>query len=126
MSRRSNRTPVEGSSAGRNEAFELEEQNDRQLEGLSAKVSALHSVSINIHDEVDVQNRLLDGSADTFNRFGTMFDRTRHQLNHTLATANKKFLCYLSLVLVFGMFGLYYFGKTLLSRLFGSHEIPEA
>ncbi|KAJ2357994.1 hypothetical protein IWW50_003318 [Coemansia erecta] len=125
MSRRANRTPIEGSSAGRGEAFELEEQNDRQLEDLSAKVSALHSVSININDEVNVQNRLLDGSADTFNRFGNMFDRTRHQLTHTLATANKKFLCYLTLALIFGIFGLYYFGKRLLSRLFGADEVTE-
>ncbi|KAJ1833240.1 hypothetical protein LPJ63_002918 [Coemansia sp. RSA 2711] len=122
MSRRANRTPVEGTSAGRNEAFELEEQNDRQLEGLSAKVSALHSVSINIHDEVNVQNRLLDNSSQTFDRFGNLFDRTRHQLTHTLATANKRFLCYLTLALVFGVCVLYYIGKGLLSRLFNSDD----
>ncbi|KAJ2161091.1 hypothetical protein GGF46_001762 [Coemansia sp. RSA 552] len=123
--RRANRTPVGGSSsAGQNEAFELEEQNDRQLEGLSAKVSALHNVSINIHDEVNVQNRLLEGSSEAFDRFGNMFDRTRHQLGRTLATANKKFLCYLVLVLVFGVIGLYYMGRVVVDRILYPRELP--
>ncbi|KAJ2714572.1 hypothetical protein H4R19_001662, partial [Coemansia spiralis] len=93
MSRRPIRTPGEGGGAGPSEAYELEEQNDRRLEGLAAKVTALHDVSININSEVDTQNRLLDGSAETFGRFGTMLDRTRHQLTHTMATANSRFLC---------------------------------
>ncbi|KAJ2452432.1 hypothetical protein EV183_002947 [Coemansia sp. RSA 2336] len=122
MSRRANRTPVGGTSAGQTEAFELEEQNDRQLDGLSAKVSALHSISINIHDEVNVQNRLLDSSSETFSRFGGMFDRTRQQLTHTMATANKRFLCYLTLALVVGLFGLYYIGKIVVSRLFSADD----
>ncbi|KAJ1731849.1 hypothetical protein LPJ61_002330 [Coemansia biformis] len=123
MSRRPIRTPLEGGGgAGQSEAFELEEQNDHRLEGLSAKVSALHNVSINIHDEVDSQNRLLDGSAETFSRFGTMLDRTRHRLTHTMATANSRFLCYLTLALLLGVLGLYFIGRILLSRPSGEAE----
>ncbi|KAJ2614782.1 protein transport protein bet1 [Coemansia sp. RSA 1365] len=124
MSRRTNRTPVGESSSGQNEAFELEEQNDNLLDGLSAKVSALHNVSININDEVHSQNRLLEGSVDTFGRFGSMFDRTRHRLTNTLATANKRFLCYLTLALVFTVFALYFIGKHLLSKVPRRGELP--
>ncbi|KAJ1964633.1 BET1-like protein [Dipsacomyces acuminosporus] len=124
MSRRANRTPTEGGEAGQSEAFELEQQNNRHLDSLAAKVSALHSVTLNIHDEVNDQNRLLDGTSETFNRFGNMFDRTRQQLTHTLATANSKFLCYLTLVLVFGVFMLYYIAKNLLSRDVEPYELP--
>ncbi|KAJ1646717.1 hypothetical protein LPJ64_001831 [Coemansia asiatica] len=121
MSRRPNRTPLE-EGGGHGEAFELEQQNNMHLDSLAAKVSALHSVSLNIHDNVNDQNRLLDGTADTFNRFGNMFDRTKHQLTHTLSTANSKFLCYLTLVLVFGVFGLYYIAKHILTS---SADPPE-
>ncbi|KAJ2785212.1 hypothetical protein H4R18_000663 [Coemansia javaensis] len=114
MSRRPNRTPVEDGS-GHAEAFELEEQNDRRLESLSAKVAALHDVSISINSEVDSQNRLLDGSAETFGRFGNMLGRTRGQLARTMATANSRFLCYLTLVLVLGVLGLYFVARRLLS-----------
>ncbi|KAJ1891244.1 BET1-like protein [Kickxella alabastrina] len=116
MSRRANRTPNEEADAGLGEAFELEQQNNRHLDSLAAKVTALHSVSLNIHDDVNDQNRLLDGTSETFNRFGNMFDRTRYQLTHTLTTANSKFLCYLTLILVLGVFGLYYIARNILTR----------
>ncbi|KAJ2001815.1 hypothetical protein GGI04_002083 [Coemansia thaxteri] len=117
MSRRANRTPNEADgAAGQSEAFELEQQNNRHLDSLAAKVSALHSVSVNIHDDVNDQNRLLDGTAETFNRFGNMFDRTRLKLTHTLATANSRFLCYLTLILVLGVVSLYYIAVNLLSK----------
>ncbi|KAJ1721800.1 hypothetical protein LPJ53_003713 [Coemansia erecta] len=115
MSRRNNRTPL-NDDAGHGEAFELEQQNNEHLDSLAAKVSALHSVSLNIHDDVNDQNRMLDGTSDTFSRFGNMFDRTRNQLTHTLATANSRYLCYLTLILVFGVFSLYYIAKNLLTR----------
>ncbi|KAJ2783646.1 hypothetical protein GGI15_002514 [Coemansia interrupta] len=115
MSRRNNRTPL-GGDAGHGEAFELEQQNNEHLDSLAAKVTALHSVSLNIHDDVNDQNRMLDGTGDTFSRFGNMFDRTRNQLTHTLATANSRYLCYLTLILVFGVFSLYYIAKNLLTR----------
>ncbi|KAI8321344.1 hypothetical protein GQ54DRAFT_317647 [Martensiomyces pterosporus] len=124
MSRRANRTPNEGGEAGQGEAFELEQQNNRHLDSLAAKVSALHSVTVNIHDEVNDQNRLLDGTSETFSRFGNMFDRTRQQLTHTLATANSKFLFYLTLILVFGVFSLYYIAKNLLAKDVDPYELP--
>ncbi|KAJ2687555.1 hypothetical protein IWW39_002850 [Coemansia spiralis] len=98
------------------EAFELEQQNNRHLDSLASKVSALHSVSLNIHDDVNDQNRLLDNTSETFNRFGNMFDRTRQTLTHTMATAGSRFMCYLTLILVFGVFSLYYIAVNLLSR----------
>ncbi|KAJ2489225.1 hypothetical protein IWW37_004151 [Coemansia sp. RSA 2050] len=118
MSRRSNRTPNEAEG----EAFELEQQNNRHLDSLASKVSALHSVSLNIHDDVNDQNRLLDNTSETFNRFGNMFDRTRQTLTHTMATAGSRFMCYLTLILVFGVFSLYYVAVNLLS---GESEPPE-
>ncbi|KAJ2519124.1 protein transport protein bet1 [Coemansia sp. RSA 2049] len=111
-------------NAGQAEAFELEQQNDRHLDSLAAKITALHSVSININDEVNSQNRLLDTTADTFNRFGNMFGRTRRQLKHTLATANSRFLCYMVFVLVFGVIGLYYIAKHVLSGMREPYELP--
>ncbi|KAJ2450060.1 hypothetical protein GGF42_004584 [Coemansia sp. RSA 2424] len=116
MSRRSNRTPNEAEGSGQSEAFELEQQNNRHLDSLASKVSALHSVSLNIHDDVNDQNRLLENTSETFSRFGNMFDRTRHTLTRTLATADSKFMCYLTLILVFGVFSLYYIAVNLLSR----------
>ncbi|ORX72310.1 hypothetical protein DL89DRAFT_255953 [Linderina pennispora] len=126
MSRRNNnRTPNESSSStGAGEAFELEQQNNRHLDLLASKVSALHSVTVNIHDDVFEQNRMLDGTSETFGRFGNMFDRTRQQLTHTLATANSKFLCYLTMVLVFGVFSLYYIAKNLLTHDVDPYELP--
>lgn len=115
MSRRPNRTPIEeGMSTANNEEFELEQQNSGHLDSLAAKVSALHSVSVRIHDDANEQNQFLDGTGDTFNRFGNMFDRTRRQLTHTLATANSKFMCYLTLALVFSVFCLYYIARHML------------
>ncbi|KAJ1990173.1 hypothetical protein GGI25_004528 [Coemansia spiralis] len=110
--------------AGQSEAFELEQQNDSHLESLAAKVSALHSVTININSEAYDQNRLLDTTNESFNRFGNMFGRTRRQLTHTLATANSRFLCYMVLILVFGVISLYYIGKYALSGLWEPYELP--
>ncbi|KAJ2402072.1 protein transport protein bet1 [Coemansia sp. RSA 2559] len=125
MARRANRTPMDNDvDAGQSEAFELEQQNDRHLDSLAAKVSALHSVSININDDVNSQNRLLDSTTDTFNRFGNMFGRTRRQLNHTLATANSRFLFYMVCILVLGVIGLYYIAKYVLSGIRDSYELP--
>ncbi|KAJ1664068.1 protein transport protein bet1 [Coemansia sp. RSA 1813] len=125
MARRANRTPVDnGVDAGQSEAFELEQQNDRHLESLAAKVTALHSVSININDDVNSQNRLLERTNDTFNRFGNMFGRTRRQLKHTLATANSRFLFYMVCILVFGVIGLYYIAKHVLAGIRDPYELP--
>ncbi|KAJ2801173.1 hypothetical protein H4S07_005002 [Coemansia furcata] len=122
MARRSNRTPNEAEGLGQGEAFEMEQQNNRHLDSLASKVSMLHSVSLNIHDDVNDQNRLLDNTSETFNRFGNMFDRTRQTLTHTMATAGSRFMCYLTLILVFGVFSLYYIAVNLLSR---ESEPPE-
>ncbi|KAJ1675463.1 hypothetical protein EV182_001210, partial [Spiromyces aspiralis] len=95
----------------------LERQNDIRLEELASKVTTLHRVTVDIHDNVIGQNAMIDTSTSTFGRFKGMLGTTQRRLKRTINTANTKHMCYMILALVIGFFLLLQIAKYLTSRV---------
>lgn len=79
----------------------LEEDNDRMVEELSRKVSALKSATITIHDEVSDHNRMLNAMSDDFDRTGNLMTGTLGRLDNLLRTGGSSVhMCTLILFVV--------------------------
>ncbi|KAI8056172.1 hypothetical protein BDF22DRAFT_741467 [Syncephalis plumigaleata] len=91
----------------------LERQNDARLDVLAERVSALHRITIGIHNEVNEQNQTLDTSNSVFTRFGASLNGTRRRLGRlaTAASGRHRRTCQLSLLVVVLFFLVYWIAR---------------
>lgn len=94
------------------EAFERERQNNARLDELSAKVSALRGVTIDIYDNARA-HEVIDSTSETFSSMGTQLKGSAGRLGRMAASGNKVAIFKLSGIIVGSMLVLYY-----VSRLF--------
>jgi len=94
------------------EAYERERQNNSRLEELSAKVSALRGVTIDIYDNAREQG-VIDSTSETFSSMATQMKGSAGRLGRMAASGNKVAIFKLSAILI-GIFLVLY----LIWRLF--------
>ncbi|RKP10951.1 hypothetical protein THASP1DRAFT_27260 [Thamnocephalis sphaerospora] len=110
--RDSSRVNPEWANAGQ-QAELLERQNDAQTEELATRVSTLRQVFVNIHDEVESQNRMLGDSDTVFGRFGQSMRGTGRRLGRLAESTRGRHrrICQLSLLIVAAFFLLYFYAR---------------
>jgi len=89
------------------DAYERERQNNARLDELSAKVSALRGVTIDIYDHARAQD-VIDSTADTYSSMGTQLKGSANRLGRMAAAGNKVAILKLSGILVGIVLILYY------------------
>ncbi|KAJ4298844.1 hypothetical protein N0V90_004086 [Kalmusia sp. IMI 367209] len=70
------------------QAYEREQQNNSRLDELSAKVSALRGVTIDIYDNAR-DHTLIDNTSDTFSSLGTTLKGSAGRLARMAQSGNK-------------------------------------
>ncbi|KAL5347717.1 hypothetical protein ACLOAV_007126 [Pseudogymnoascus australis] len=70
------------------ESYDRERQNDSRLDELSAKVSALRGVTVDIYDNARAQD-VIDNTTDTFSSMGTTLKGSAQRLGRMAASGNK-------------------------------------
>ncbi|KAI8995851.1 hypothetical protein BC832DRAFT_535795, partial [Gaertneriomyces semiglobifer] len=71
----------------------LESQNDDALSSLHSKISAIKNVTINIHDDVVSQNRLLDNMENSFDSAMTRTKNSMSKLKHMMSVRYHRNTC---------------------------------
>ncbi|TPX10268.1 uncharacterized protein E0L32_001465 [Thyridium curvatum] len=94
------------------EAYERERQNNARLDELSAKVSALRGVTIDIYDNARAQD-VIDSTNDTFSSMGTQIKGSAGRLTRMAASGNKVAVLKLAGILVAVFLVLYYVWKLM-------------
>lgn len=95
------------------EAYERERQNNSRLDELSAKVSALRGVTIDIYDNARAQD-VIDNTSDTFSTMRTQLTGSAGRLGRMAAAGNKVAILKLSAILIGAVLVLYYGWKLFL------------
>lgn len=85
----------------------LEEENERLAEELQGKIGALKSLTIDIHNEVHYQDKLLRGIDDDMDRTGGFLSTTMSRVIRLGKNGHQKYMCYMFLF-VLGVFLLLY------------------
>ncbi|KAI9311427.1 hypothetical protein BX666DRAFT_1065868 [Dichotomocladium elegans] len=83
---------------------------------LGSKLSALKNITIDMHQEVSAQDRLLDESNQAFGGLGQTMRQSYSRMNRMISTRHKRQLCYYVTIIVVVFFFFYYFS----GYLFGS------
>jgi len=94
------------------EAYERERQNNARLDELSAKVSALRGVTMDIYDNARAQE-VIDTTTDTFSSMGTQLKGSAGRLGRMAASGNKVAILKLSAIIVGIVLVLYYTWRLL-------------
>ncbi|KAH8887707.1 hypothetical protein GQ53DRAFT_290641 [Thozetella sp. PMI_491] len=89
------------------EAFERERQNNARLDELSAKVSALRGVTIDIYDNAR-EHSVIDSTSETFSTMGTQLKGSAGRLGRMAASGNKVAILKLSGMIIGAVLVLYY------------------
>eukprot|EP01139_Manchomonas_bermudensis_P006873 Amastigsp_a178427_325.p3 type:complete len:138 gc:universal Amastigsp_a178427_325:82-495(+) len=84
------------------------EQNDRELENIREKVSTLRQVSVEIHNSLDAQTRMLGDMQVDMNSTNDSLTRTIGKLGEMISSGSSSSTCMLALFLVALFFTLYY------------------
>ncbi|KAF3761789.1 hypothetical protein M406DRAFT_358098 [Cryphonectria parasitica EP155] len=92
------------------EAYERERQNNNRLDELSAKVSALRGVTIDIYDNARAQD-VIDNTSETFSNMRTSLTGSAGRLGRMAAAGNKVAVIKLAAILVGCVLFLYYAWK---------------
>ncbi|CAI2162078.1 6040_t:CDS:2 [Funneliformis geosporum] len=87
----------------------FEQQNDSRLQELSSKLTTLHKITIDIHDDVKDQVNLLDDTGDSFTSVKGGLGGTVGKLKHMTSVRHKQYMCYLILCIVGIVFLIYNF-----------------
>ncbi|KAL8418815.1 hypothetical protein RB594_002140 [Gaeumannomyces avenae] len=95
------------------ESYERERQNNARLEELSAKVSALRGVTVDIYDNARAQD-VIDNTSDTFSSMGAQLKNSTSRIGRMAASGNKVAILKLSAILVGIFLVLYYAAKLFL------------
>ncbi|KAM4063038.1 SNARE domain-containing protein [Hirsutella rhossiliensis] len=90
------------------EAYERERQNNARLDELSAKVSALRGVTIDIYDNARAQD-VIDNTSETFSSMATQMKGSATRLTRMAASGNKIAIMKLSGIII-GLFLVLYYG----------------
>ncbi|KAI2633294.1 hypothetical protein GGS21DRAFT_127433 [Xylaria nigripes] len=94
------------------EAYERERQNNARLEELSAKVSSLRGVTVDIYDNARAQD-VIDHTSDTFSSMSTQLKGSAGRLGRMAAAGNKVAIIKLSGIVIAVFLFLYYVAKWL-------------
>ncbi|ETS78104.1 hypothetical protein PFICI_10166 [Pestalotiopsis fici W106-1] len=94
------------------EAYERERQNNARLEELSAKVSSLRGVTVDIYDNARSQD-IIDNTTDTFSSMSTQLKGSAGRLGRMAASGNKVAIFKLSAIIIGAFMVLYYTYKLL-------------
>ncbi|ATY58371.1 SNARE protein [Cordyceps militaris] len=94
-------------AAAMSESYERERQNNSRLDELSAKVSALRGVTIDIYDNARAQD-VIDNTSETFSSMGTQMRGSAGRLTRMAASGNKVAILKLSAILIGVFIFLYY------------------
>ncbi|KAI1813844.1 hypothetical protein GGS20DRAFT_586064 [Poronia punctata] len=92
------------------EAYERERQNNARLEELSAKVSSLRGVTVDIYDNARAQD-VIDHTSDTFSSMSTQLKGSAGRLGRMAAAGNKVAIFKLSGIIIGVFLVLYYLAK---------------
>jgi len=92
-------------------------ENRQRTERLAQKISHLKSYAIDIEVETKEHNKLLDNVDNDFDSNLGFLSGGRNRLNRLLQSGshNRRFMCYLSLILTFFLLFAYYFISKSLS-----------
>ncbi|RHZ68256.1 hypothetical protein Glove_296g55 [Diversispora epigaea] len=90
-------------------ASQFEQQNDIRLQELNSKLSALHKITLDIHNEANDHNNILDNMGESFTGMGGPLTHTINRLKHMTSTRHKQYMCYLIMIIVGTFYLLYYF-----------------
>ncbi|KAK7931857.1 snare complex subunit protein [Apiospora marii] len=94
------------------DAYERERQNNARLEELSAKVSSLRGVTVDIYDNARAQD-VIDNTSDTFSSMSTQLKGSAGRLGRAAASGNKIAIFKLSAVIIGAFLVLYWLYKLL-------------
>jgi len=89
------------------ESYERERQNNARLDELSAKVSALRGVTIDIYDSAR-SHEVIESTTDTFSSMGTQLKGSAGRLGRMAASGNKVAIFKLSGIMIGAVLVLYY------------------
>ncbi|KAK2074739.1 hypothetical protein P8C59_008922 [Phyllachora maydis] len=89
------------------ESYERERQNNSRLDDLSAKVSALRGVTVDIYDNARDQ-QLIDSTTDTFSSMSAQLRGSASRLGRMAASGNKVAILKLSGIIIGAILVLYY------------------
>ncbi|OTB09637.1 hypothetical protein M426DRAFT_316182 [Hypoxylon sp. CI-4A] len=89
------------------EAYERERQNNARLEELSAKVSSLRGVTVDIYDNARAQD-VIDHTSDTFSSMSSQLKGSAGRLGRMAASGNKVAILKLSGILIGAFLIIYY------------------
>ncbi|KAH6647955.1 hypothetical protein BKA67DRAFT_401683 [Truncatella angustata] len=92
------------------EAYERERQNNARLEELSAKVSSLRGVTVDIYDNARAHD-VIENTSDTFSSMSTQLKGSAGRLGRMAASGNKIAILKLSAIIVGAILVLYYVYK---------------
>ncbi|XP_065844532.1 BET1 homolog [Oscarella lobularis] len=97
------RRPVPGDTSTRS-ALQTEEmvehENDRMVEEMTHKVTALKSLTIDIGDEVRSQNKFLKNMNDDFDKTGGFLASTYKRVKKLGREGHHRWICYMFLFVV--------------------------
>ncbi|KAI2472824.1 hypothetical protein F4781DRAFT_382047 [Annulohypoxylon bovei var. microspora] len=89
------------------EAYERERQNNARLEELSAKVSSLRGVTVDIYDNARAQD-VIDNTNDTFSSMSSQLKGSAGRLGRMAASGNKVAILKLSGIIIGTFLVIYY------------------
>jgi len=81
------------------DAYERERQNNSRLSELSAKVTALRGVTVDIYDNARAQD-VIDNTSDTFSSMSTSLKGSAGRLGRMAAAGNKVAIFKLSGIII--------------------------
>ncbi|KAL4207867.1 hypothetical protein AB4K20DRAFT_1950210 [Rhizopus microsporus] len=106
-------------SSSKNNGYIFEQQNDVRLNELGSKISAIKNITIDIHQDVTDQERLLDESNHHFSGLGATLSNSFGRMNRMVSKRHQRQLCFYVTVTICIFFILYY-GLPWVGGLFGS------
>ncbi|KYK55046.1 SNARE protein [Drechmeria coniospora] len=95
------------------EAYERERQNNDRLDELSAKVSALRGVTMDIYDNARAQD-VIDNTSETFSAMASQMKGSATRLTRMAASGNKVAILKLSGIIIGIFIVLFYVLKLFL------------
>ncbi|KAH8816120.1 hypothetical protein F5884DRAFT_774996 [Xylogone sp. PMI_703] len=89
------------------DAYERERQNNQRLSELSAKVSALRGVTVDIYDNARAQD-VIDDTSNTFSAMSTSLKGSAGRLTRMAASGNKVAIFKLAGMIIAAVFALWF------------------
>ncbi|KAG7168216.1 BET1-like 2, partial [Homarus americanus] len=99
------------------EENELDNRNQQRSYALAGKVSALHSLALDIENETYEHNRLLDGISNDFSSGEGLLSGSLNRVKNLLTTGrqNRKAMCYMAGFVILFILFLWYVVSRLIS-----------